>query len=895
MADYVLSAKGTYDGSDFDGGIAKSKSALGSFLDSATSIGRKAAGILGDAMIGISDGITSAIGGIGAGIAAIAVTGGINRALAIEQAQYKLTQMGLDVESIMASAQQAVKGTKFGLDAAATSATILGTSGVSAGESMTRALETAAGVATVSGGSMEDIADIMAKVAANGKLSGDHLMQFSARGINAVDALAKHLNLTQAEVRDLVTKGEIDFNTFSDAMYSTFGSAAANANATFSGAMANVSAALSRTGLAFAEPALGGLQKIFAALIPVIDSFNDALAPLAEVFAKFIGDAVPRAVEWLGQLKEEIDGLWDGGLLNLSAGAKIAAAAIGILTVGSLGGLISQIPIVGGALGGLFGALGKLATPAGTLSKVFSGMQAAIVPAISMMSGPMVAALATVAAVVAMAVAAFAHLMVTNEEFRGTIMGIVGDIGTALSPCLDAVKVVLDGLATAFASIENAVAALAPAVLNLVAAFAPLVTTVAQSLAPLISGAIASIGQLVEYLANMLTPAINAVTSYVQEIMPQVQEIITSAMTVIQAVIETVAPYVQEIFTNAMAVIQTVVETVWPVIQEVVSVALDVIQGIINVVTSAIEGDWDGVWNGIKDLFLTVWEGIVSIFETVATALSDGLIAVLDSIFALWDSVWSAIGDFFLAIWDGITSTASNAWDALSSAVSNVVNDAKTGFEDMKSAVISKVTEMWNNAKTKFKNGVTNVINEVRSLPGKIKSFFANAGTWLIGSGAALIGGFKDGIMNAIGGVKDAVSGAISSIRNLFPFSPAKEGPFSGRGWVLYSGISVMDAFAEGAESESSKAVKAYSGIAARIRETLEFDGGAIGYGHDRNIASGTYGNITIDMDGSKHGGGDVNNYYIDGSTASADALLERALGIVADRVDMNRRMGKVV
>lgn len=51
-------------------------------------------------------------------------------------------------------------------------------------------------------------------------------------------------------------------------------------------------------------------------------------------------------------------------------------------------------------------------------------------------------------------------------------------------------------------------------------------------------------------------------------------------------------------------------------------------------------------------------------------------------------------------------------------------------------------------------------------------------------------------------------------MRNLLPFSPAKEGPFSGKGWSLYSGQSIVEALAEGAASRSPLFEEA-------IRETM--------------------------------------------------------------------------
>ena len=286
MADYVLSAKGTYDGSNFDGGVEASKSKLDSFMEKADQVGARVRSALGSGFAKAADTLTSGIGTIGAAVTGLAATGGIHRALNIEQAQFKLKQMGLDVEAVMASCNEAVKGTAYGLDAAATVASSLGASGVQAGDQMTRALKGVAGMAAMSGRSMEDVGLIFGKVAATGKLQGDELNQMAEAGVNATASLAKYLGKTQAEVREMVSAGKIDFQTFSDAMYATFGTAASGANETFSGAMSNVRAALSRTGEQFASPALDALRQVFVALIPAIDSAATARAACGRVFRR---------------------------------------------------------------------------------------------------------------------------------------------------------------------------------------------------------------------------------------------------------------------------------------------------------------------------------------------------------------------------------------------------------------------------------------------------------------------------------------------------------------------------------------------------------------------------------------------------------------------------------
>lgn len=109
-----------------------------------------------------------------------------------------------------------------------------------------------------------------------------------------------------------------------------------------------------------------------------------------------------------------------------------------------------------------------------------------------------------------------------------------------------------------------------------------------------------------------------------------------------------------------------------------------------------------------------------------------------------------------------------------------------------------------------FLRGVTDGLNAavdfVKSIPDKIKSFFSNAGDWLVNSGKALLDGFAKGIRNAVNAVTSAASDALGAVRKLFPFSPAKKGPFSGHGYTTYSGRALMRDFAKGIKGSSTLA-----------------------------------------------------------------------------------------
>ena len=189
--------------------------------------------------------------------------GGFARASTIEQAQFMIEGFAAtntkDAEEISKAwtdlkddISYAVNDTAYGFDEAAAAAASFTASNVQAGDQMKTSLRAISGVAAMTGASYGDMANIFTTVAGNGRLMGDQLLQLSSRGINAAAILGQQLGKSESEIREMVSKGQIDFNTFAKAMDDAFGEHAKDANKTFSGATANIRAALKKIGADFA-------------------------------------------------------------------------------------------------------------------------------------------------------------------------------------------------------------------------------------------------------------------------------------------------------------------------------------------------------------------------------------------------------------------------------------------------------------------------------------------------------------------------------------------------------------------------------------------------------------------------------------------------------------------
>ena len=342
--------------------------------------GVKLTGVLGKAFGTIGKAGLGAVGTIAGGITALAAKGGFTRALNIENAQAKLKGLGHDASSvseIMSDALASVKGTAFGLGDAATVAATLSASGVKEGEQLTNVLKTVADTAQISGRELTDVGTIFGSVAARGKLQGDDMLQLMSSGVPVLQLLAQHLGKTSEEVSDMVSSGEIDFQTFADAMQEGLGGSALAAGDTFTGALANVKAALGRLGEGPGNVALESLRRLFNAAIPAIDAFSTRLDPLVDELSERFQPVVDKAV---GLVERFAAGLEDGsvtiqdvaGDVGQLAGAFALFAGIG----GNMDAITGMLDAIGSAGDSGFSTLaGKAKALPGQLQSGLSGLQ----------------------------------------------------------------------------------------------------------------------------------------------------------------------------------------------------------------------------------------------------------------------------------------------------------------------------------------------------------------------------------------------------------------------------------------------------------------------------------------------------------------------------------------
>ena len=103
----------------------------------------------------------------------------------------------------------------------------------------------------------------------------------------------------------------------------------------------------------------------------------------------------------------------------------------------------------------------------------------------------------------------------------------------------------------------------------------------------------------------------------------------------------------------------------------------------------------------------------------------------------------------------------------------------------------------------------SNLINGLMGIIGQAQS-----------AGSAIVQGLIDGITGMIGAAGDAIGSVVDRIASFLPHSPAKRGPFSGKGWTPYSGRAIVHGLAEGIAELADEPADAMASVMEGISAT---------------------------------------------------------------------------
>lgn len=676
---------------------------LGVVEKDADKTGKKSGSFLGS---GLKKGLkvgAVALGGLVAGVGALALTGGISRALNIEDAQAKLKGLGHDtksIDTIMGNALASVKGTAFGLGDAATVASSAVAAGIKPGQDLERTLTLVGDAAQIAGVGMGDMGAIFNKAAASNKVQMDVINQLHDAGVPALALLADQMGVTAEEASKMASAGQIDFATFQDAMESGMGGAAQAAGGTFRGAMANAKAALGRLGETVAVPVLDALRDAFNKAIPVIDNVTSALKPFVEELSQKISDALPVVVDKLKAaldlvvpvLKDGWQFLVDWKDVLIPLGLAVAAFFLALDGVKAVNNMVTAVKAAKTAMLAFNAAL--LANPIGLIVAAVAALVAGLVYFFTQTEVGKELWDKIWNGIKATWDAVSGAIMAGFDAFMGYITPIFEAMGAAWSVVWEGLKAVVQSVTDWFSTHVG----------PLFAAFGELVSAVWDTIKQRLELAWAGIQLIWDLMLAGWELMWGLIMVVWDTVGPPLMAIMETAWNNAKILFETVWNNIKTVFETIWNQIKLVFETVWNIIKAVVETALGVIKGVITTVTGLIKGDWGKVWEGIKQIFGSVWTGIKSVASTAINYVKSTISNVLNGIKGIWENVWNGITSFASTVWEGIKDTFSAGVGTMRDIFTRMGDAISSPFK----SAFNGIARAWNNTVGKLSFEVPN-------------------------------------------------------------------------------------------------------------------------------------------------------------------------------------------
>jgi phage-related protein len=545
-------------------------------------------------------------------------------------------------------------------------------------------------------------------------------------------------------------------------------------------------------GAAFA-PVVQAFINIGAIGAPILTQLTSGLGGVAQKFAAWtasaegaaaIKDTITGAIEafkLLGQILQQVVGIATNVFSGLSSGAG-----------GLSGTLLPVLTAVNQALGseGMQKALGGIGNALATVGQAVGSTLGPVVQTVL----PLLAqALQAAAPGISALVQGFGELIKGVAPALPAIGQLASVLGQGLGTVAKALGPVLGQLATVLAgTLAEAIPPLVPIITQLVTAVGQILTAVAPLIGPLVQLAAAALQPILAIIQALIPPfqqLIQSVLKAIQPLIPPLSQAFTSLGQALAPLAGALGNALVQIFTAIAPILPPLVNVVVALVNAFLPL-VPVVTSVINIVTPIIALVAQ-VAAAFISFQLSALEPIIKVFGVVATVVGTSMSSINNAIAGVISKV--------TGIFSGFLSTVTSTWSNITGSIGRAVDNVKNAIS----------------------NGFSAAVDFVRGIPGKILGALGDFGSLLFNAGRSIIQGLINGIKSAVGAVKDAVSGVLSAARNLLPFSPAKEGPFSGKGWTLYSGRSISEALAQGIRERGGQPVTEMSKVMEGVQGAL--------------------------------------------------------------------------
>ena len=210
-----------------------------------------------------------------------------------------------------------------------------------------------------------------------------------------------------------------------------------------------------------------------------------------------------------------------------------------------------------------------------------------------------------------------------------------GVITTILPPLMDLLTIIIEDILPPFIQLFNdVISAVLPPLMDL---FAQIIDTLLPPLIDLFQ-------QIVDAVMPVLIELFN---TFVEVVLPPLMELIDEIVAV-------VLPPLLGIFGELAEIVLPLVMEVFRAMQPVIEPIMKAIASVIKTVLALIKGDWEGVWNGIKEFFSNIWDAICKALEGFGKVFSNIFEGIKNIVLGIWDGIVSGIKAAINFIIEGI-------------------------------------------------------------------------------------------------------------------------------------------------------------------------------------------------------------------------------------------------
>ena len=382
----------------------------------------------------------------------------------------------------------------------------------------------------------------------------------------------------------------------------------------------------------------------------------------------------------------------------------------------------------------------------------------------------------------------------------GAVITVVGGVGLVITKAVTAFKILKAGFGIARA----AMGPLISSVWSFTAALlANPVTWVVIGIVALIA-AIVLLYNKCEWFRNL----VNNILSFFREKLGAALDTAKAVFSGIGSVIGSVMGAARDTVAEKLDNMRAAYEAHGGGIRGAAAAAIEGVKGYYTAGFTFLDKLTDGKLTEIKDKFSEKMSSITGVVSSSMSAAHDAAAQNLSNMQAAYEAHGGGIQGAAAAAMTGVRGTFEVGYTFLNNLTGGRLGEIRGKFVDGVSSIASGVRERFESVRSAFTSGLTT-----------IQTTISGAVTWFFESGKKVVSTFADGIRSAFSGAVDAVKGGLQRIRNMLPFSDAKEGPLS---TLTLSGQRTMTTYASGLEQASNtpaQAIEKGLGIANKVLE----------------------------------------------------------------------------